>query len=480
MKLFAQPFWLRLITAIVLAKGLNVAWVLVLGAATTGLTLLGWISTVPYGIEELIYAQNGRFLIVCYDPSIGQYVYRDLNGISAEAPKPDVRGVDILGPRGADFRSSQDSSWDSRLIATTDRPPGRNATTWYGVLDRNHRLYFEGFDQASQLSVGYLGRRGFRKTLPPREEWFVLRNGSVNRQGIWVTSWRRIVISGAKLDTVEHGAYLLDEGSLQEIDFAQRTVRAVLADSPAVSMLPADYFQPVEQPKGESSEPDLRLLRSRVLLRSSDQLFVVNPKTAEVKNFAIPEDLREQDSLKVFLISDRELAVTSAGTVRDGLRKLELRKLSATGKVTETIPVELAEPSYGVSARGATWTMLLFMPIPWLWAVARYGYNPPPLLDHLADIWPPLVALHVISLLAAFWVYRSERQHYGTHPLAWSITTFLLGPAMLVAYLIERGRPITTTCGECHAQVPAKRDACVKCGAEFPAPERTGCEIFAA
>lgn len=90
------------------------------------------------------------------------------------------------------------------------------------------------------------------------------------------------------------------------------------------------------------------------------------------------------------------------------------------------------------------------------------------------------VLLLFISLLAAAWVYHSERQHYGAHPLAWSITTFLLGPEMLVAYLIQRGRPLSITCGECHAQVPAKRDACAKCGAEFPAPERTGCEIFAA
>jgi hypothetical protein len=443
-----------------------------------GLSILGWggFQSLMVRNEELVCDHSGNFLISSYDYSVRGTVYRNLDGSKPKEANPIYVGVDLFGRRGVDYRSAEDSFWDARLVAITDAPPGRNAATWFGVLDRNHRLYFEGFDQGSQLSVGYLGRKGYRKTIPPREEWFTLRNGSVNRQGIWVTPSGRVIRSVSELDTVEHGAYLLDEGSLYEIDFAERSVRTVLKNSPAHSVLAASYFDAREPAEGKRTAADVALLRSRLLLRSNNELSLVNPKTGEVTSFPIPNDMREEEPLKVFLISDQKLAVTTRGEIREGLRKFELRTISTTGEVTETLPVELAARDYTPNPRVQAWGMLPFMPIPLLWTLSQGEYS---ILQHLAYVWPPLLLLLLISLLAAFWVYRSERHHYGAHPLAWSITTFLLGPAMLVAYLIERGRPVTTTCGECHAQVPAKRDACAKCGAEFPAPERTGCEIFA-
>ncbi len=93
--------------------------------------------------------------------------------------------------------------------------------------------------------------------------------------------------------------------------------------------------------------------------------------------------------------------------------------------------------------------------------------------------WPPLVCILLVGLLAAAWVYRSERKQYGAHPVAWSIATLLVGPAMLLAYHLERGRPVTARCHKCRAEIPARRNACAACDAELPAQPITGCEIFA-
>jgi hypothetical protein len=214
-------------------------------------------------------------------------------------------------------------------------------------------------------------------------------------------------------------------------------------------------------------------------------------ESGKKQEILLPESLRNLDRLTVWMSPAREIFVTEGYAYATTARQLILYRLNPAGEILQTIPISI-DGYAPLSDRAWAWRIAPVGPVPVAWAgstaiagAASFARGEYPSFQEgvrhwLSVIGPPMIVVLLISLLAAFWVYRSERHYYGAHPLAWSITTLLLGPSMLVAYLIERGRPVTTTCGACHAQVPAKRNACAKCGAEFPAAERTGCEIFAA
>ena len=61
--------------------------------------------------------------------------------------------------------------WGQSLSATdTARPLG----AWYLIRDNQPigRAYFAGYDVFAKKAIGFIGRRGFRRSLPPRDECF--------------------------------------------------------------------------------------------------------------------------------------------------------------------------------------------------------------------------------------------------------------------------------------------------------------------
>ncbi|MBI4603127.1 MAG: hypothetical protein HY721_14305 [Planctomycetes bacterium] len=93
---------------------------------------------------------------------------------------------------------------------------------------------------------------------------------------------------------------------------------------------------------------------------------------------------------------------------------------------------------------------------------------------------PALLPLVVGSALAAALVFALARRHaFGRARLAgWSIAGLLLGIPGLLLYLGLVERPALVACPACSRPRVVTRDACERCGAPFPAPERDGTEVI--
>jgi hypothetical protein len=101
------------------------------------------------------------------------------------------------------------------------------------------------------------------------------------------------------------------------------------------------------------------------------------------------------------------------------------------------------------------------------------------LIQSLAQGWPQLVLVCLVSAILAVAVFRRHRRYSKSGSLAWAIFVFLLGVPGLVGYWLHRNWPVTERCGECGAVVPRDREMCLVCATDFPPPALKGVEIFA-
>ncbi|HEX4413102.1 MAG TPA: hypothetical protein VH107_05695, partial [Lacipirellulaceae bacterium] len=63
-------------------------------------------------------------------------------------------------------------SWRNRVVGLSDVQHPQ--TSWYFVRDAKSlgHAYFVGYDERAKLGVGWIGRNGFRRTIPPEDERF--------------------------------------------------------------------------------------------------------------------------------------------------------------------------------------------------------------------------------------------------------------------------------------------------------------------
>jgi hypothetical protein len=86
-----------------------------------------------------------------------------------------------------------------------------------------------------------------------------------------------------------------------------------------------------------------------------------------------------------------------------------------------------------------------------------------------------IVAL--VCVPAAWWLGR--RYHFSVAAkVSWVGFIVLTGIPGLLAFLSVQEWPARETCPKCGKQRVVEREHCEHCGAEFPAPEKTGIEIF--
>jgi hypothetical protein len=85
----------------------------------------------------------------------------------------------------------------------------------------------------------------------------------------------------------------------------------------------------------------------------------------------------------------------------------------------------------------------------------------------------------MLSAVFAAIAYRRQRALADAGAWIWAVLVFVLGPPGFVGYLAHRRWPAKTPCEHCGAVVPRDRDACRRCGVEFPPPALRGMEVFA-
>src|SRR5262249_45830090 len=129
--------------------------------------------------------------------------------------------------------------WQQRLLWCDDAQQA--ATNWYVVRDDTDvgRSFLAGFDEASKLCVGYIGREGFRASPPPPADQFAVGPERFNLN--YTSRLAGLRVSGryrgrGRGPLLPWNLYVIDENRLTEIDLRARSVRKLFESSDLVGV----------------------------------------------------------------------------------------------------------------------------------------------------------------------------------------------------------------------------------------------------
>jgi len=487
----------RLSAALIVAIGMAIVWGI---AAAWGVsTVDSWLESPPTSYESITVTHSGTAVI----ESHAYNDYQDVTYRTLEGEPIEVKGDNILSPAHLAKREIPPrffpvlAGWGQSLGASDfARPRGG----WYLIRDNepNGRAYFIGYDEFSKMPIGYLGKSGFRRNIPPVEEWFDLglstgySMGAVSTQNL---AYNRSVThynpGTEETNLPKWMVFVLDGNRLQEVDLQARTVREIFtAPDQVVSvalLTEATLPSSAEAPASGSPQSEFRLA-----LRTSDRVFVLDPTAGIKREFPLPESLRNE-SLNIYSISSDQL-LCYWSTMADFQAFTEhLAWLGADGTIGRKETLQLANRrGDNFKPRLASILASVIAPIPIGWGAVVGLFVPigtmnanmePTYSAALAQIvgkaWPGMLIVTVVACLSSWLVWRWQRQYSRSATGAWCTFAFLLGLPGVVAYWLEMHRAKLEACDECHALVPRDRDACATCATPFPAPPQVGTEIFA-
>ncbi|MFV2068395.1 MAG: hypothetical protein ACC645_15605 [Pirellulales bacterium] len=400
--------------------------------------------------------------------------------------------------------------WRGRVAGGSDgkHPP----TAWYLLCNAEPegKVYLAGFDAVSNLPAGYIGRQGFRSTIPPPDQQFSLPKNSryylssVCKSPQFLQSWGIVQSWNHKLDEESQPpawlVFLIGEDRLVEIDLRKRTVRTALEIPGVQTITSIGWWKPkskessdtVLAPTTSDNAPaDLELI-NRYALRTGDRVVVYDPASGDHQAYVIPEELRRSTFSAFRLGPDRLLYQVGRGFWSGGTI-VDLLWSDADGRVEEEQRIELAS-SVPMPQKQMARSAAAVVPVPLVWLTGMtlfypatklqqhhaddYGYTDA-LLQAMEIGWQPLIVVLVIGLIVAGLALRLHRKYYRPRPGVWWLFVFLLGPAGLLAYWLEHRRAVLEPCAACGHTVPRDRDGCAACGETFAPPAPVGTEVFA-
>jgi hypothetical protein len=510
--------WTRLTATLVITLAVAVAWGVVLAWA-------GYLGTQIWRSDDTVYESiqvldNGTPLIQSYSyQAVVDQTYRTLNGSPVELTGREqwLAGAYFLEPIQPAGFLEPPIPWSERLAASSNfqRPP----VGWYLARDDEPvgHAYLVGYDETSKLRVGYIGRSGYRRALPPRDEWFNVGrhrfrywDGSVSSSGNLqfgsrAYSW---ALTAGDQRLPPWLLFLIDGDRLLEVDLRSRTVRALLevpgmlatavVTQPQSSRDTPDAAQADRQPPAEPADAADAIVPSqprqspaqRLAIRMNDRIVLLDPPTGAQREYVLPESLRDR-FIYAYALGNDQLLIQwwkHADTLRGDT---ELTWLQPEGTVAREEHVALATPSQATERQQA-WMAAALAPVPIAWSFVLAIVAPLGMLqthqvgtyaEGLSRIfgiaWPSFVVVIVLGALLAWWTYKLQRKYRRHATGVWCSFVFLLGVPGFLAYWLEHRRPKLETCDECGNVVPRDRDACAACDKLFPAPPLVGTEIFA-
>lgn len=422
-----------------------------------------------------------------YRPDAGQQFYSlDLQPIKLTSKERWLIGAELrTPPRPSDGFSRL--NWRQRIV-----PASQTASTsehWYFVHDGqlDGRGYFIGYDATTKLRVGYLVKTGFSVELPPREEWFEMDGRRMTRFSSSVIRQREesarhypggiyLPLPAALLpESVE---YFVSGGRLWSTDLRARVVQPLTADEGVIA------FDVSRAPANGDSLPveELTSKDARFVVRTSHKLMLMDLTGKEEAAWVIPDELRDK-ALSWYVLDDGNAAVIWTERKGDGpwWAQTELAWVDRDGQIVRQQSFVLSETPRAKTA----WTeAMATLDLPFFaLALGPYYWNRHSLSETfssmVADNWPPLIVISMISAVLAVLTYRRQRRFALSGAGAWAAFVFLLGAPGWLAYRWHRRWPVLQPCSECHKPAPRDRDACASCGQLFPPPAPIGTEMFA-
>jgi len=482
------------------------ALIVAIGAAAVWFFLVGWVASLVASwmrdsnqvYENVTVTVEGTPVIQSY--TIRDYEnmsYRTLDGQPIEVKNNDQLQSAYLSPPVRPPGLFETPLGWGQTLGTTDY--GRPKVGWYLIRDDEPlgKAYFAGFDQFSRMPIGFIGRKGFRRGLPPREEWFDVGRAAFGYRTAAATSGYLQYDAPAvqySYSPNERGipgwnVYLNDGNRLLEVDLRARSVRDILAapELVGVGILTEAASASAQDPASEHEK-----LVERIAVRTGEQVIVLDPASGAKREFLLPESLRSEN-LSAYSIGGEQLLLVWAKD--DELRRStqHVMWLGADGKTVREEQVRLAQSASSVpNDRLAATLATGLLPVPIAWASLATVFAPLGMVQSndvptyaagfakFLDIcWPAMIVVLVVGCLSAWVIWRWQRKYCRPASGAWCTFAFLLGLPGILAYWFEQHRPRLDRCGECRSMVPRDRDACAMCATPFPAPSLVGTEIFA-
>jgi hypothetical protein len=482
------PLGRSLLITLFLAVGIAFAWC-ALGNWLNGIVDSAMQSREPF--ENIYLSTKGEPILV--RSSAGNTSTTEQILSLAGDPLP-LTSQDLLYPQAVggpdkDELAARSLDWRSRLTAETDG--GIPPIYWYMIHDGKQpgHAYGVGFHAPTQTIAGYFARKGFTKSLPPREEWFDIA-GTAGLAGVTTA---RFHDQEPRWSGGSQGQLLLADGKLWKIDAAKKQLQ-VLLDCPKAyrvghvwRILDAAPAPPSEEQAEDQRAVAIRRLRG--ILREPESLVVVNLHDGEQVRYPLPVDLREKNISSAVLPSG-ELLIIAHGSWRDTDYKLVWLKTSGEVVKQQTVRLKSRYPEPSWTWLG--WQSALIFPLPIVNAAYTTVWAPLGSIQEeksddyrealtlvLQKTWPSVLAVLAIGCAAAVLAYRRQKRFGLPHAGAWAAFVFLLGIPGWLAYRFHRTWPVLEDCPSCRQASPRDRTTCLDCGASFPPPPLKGIEVFA-
>lgn len=513
--------WRAVVAALVVAVGLAVVWGV----------LAGWLISMGQSLtkqrevqEDVIVAIDGTVVIGANSRALVDDVpisRRTLDGKSFPVDYEYWLTAAWLEahnyPPGI-MRYPLDWPWGGRIGGFTD---GRNPpAAWYVVRDDElpGHCYLAGYDAFSKLSVGYIGRDGFRSNVPPRDAQFEFPNIYENHMQAFLASTQYFQSYGVvrqhsltrskEIQPPQWIIFLAEADRIWEIDLRQRALKIAFEIPKVVSingylrtLKSTALNQTVETPTtpatpatnanadGETKNGKEPEYATVISTRTDDKIVLYTP-LAPRKEFALPPNI-PNNSMQVYWIAPDQLLLNCEG---GGWEEGKIRRLlwiDPTGKVQREAEVKLVgwRPD---SPRATAWAAGGIVPVSIVWLIGLLVGAPLSMLQHykatnymdavtqaFSFSWPPLIIVLLVAAVLTWVTIRMQRKYRRSHTNVWATFVFLLGVPGFLAYLVERGRAKLEACPQCGEIVPRDRDACAACNTEFAAPAHTPTEILA-
>jgi hypothetical protein len=221
--------------------------------------------------------------------------------------------------------------WSARIAGISDsqRPPA----SWYLIRgdQPEGRAYLAGYDEISKRLVGYIGRGGFRRTLPPREAWFDLGRSRFDWGSSTITTTGSIQYGGRAVSygnaaTAEQRVppsllFLIEGERLLEIDLRARTLRTI-HESPGLLAV-AIALQPQESAEAKATgaaatttaataAEDGSKTMARIALRTADAIILLDPPSGAKREYTLPTHVRDKQ-LQAYALGERTVAIALVG-----------------------------------------------------------------------------------------------------------------------------------------------------------------------
>jgi hypothetical protein len=500
-----QAIFLPLVLATLLAVGFV--------AVVAG--VLSWISSMATSgrgyrdYENLVVKSDGTPIIAKYNNETWQEVYRTLDGQKLD--KEAAKSMRTLFP--AQLLGAGDIAAIRTPLAATERiqpesdlaymfnqsytDEGGSIVYWYFVHDgkREGKGYFAGFDRKSKQSVGYLGREGFCKEVPPQEQWFPMDGRLMGREqysyGMLPRFYKNREPSQNDIayPVVANPAWktlMISGDDLLQIDLKSGKTTSLLK---VPGMMSLSYIGDYRIQDVKENDDERHGLAA---VRTADRIIICDTTGKTVETFTIPESLRDR-YFSFYHIGKDQALIDKQKHYLDAMSPEELLWTDSAGKILRRREVELAGRTTHGQSQADYWFGAICTQSPL--AMSAFGLLIGPLddvswmggeLDYpqaarlsWAKLWMPLVALIIVAGVLAFFCYRRQRRYALPWTWVWVGFVFLCGVPGYFGYRFHRRWAVLDVCPHCKKNVPRDRETCAACGQSFPPPERKGIEVFA-